>query len=275
MVSGFFEEGKDNLDYIIVLGAQVRESGPSVVLKYRLDRAIDYLEENPDTKCIVSGGQGKNEPFAEAVGMADYLQKNGIDGKRIIVEAESRTTEENIKNSKTFLEEDASLGIITNDFHVFRALQMAGEQGLSEACGIAADSSKLYLPNNMLREFFAEIKHLVKLAGTALLENALLLELHCKVKTRLTADTGNNRIGTLGAKNSRHVLKGKRLHVNLVRNRRIGHNCRRIGVYENNLVALLTKCKTSLRARIVKLRRLTDNDRTGADDHNFFDVCSL
>lgn len=163
VVSGFFEEGKDNLDYIIVLGAQVRESGPSVVLKYRLDRAIDYLEENPNTKCIVSGGQGANEPFAEAVGMADYLKKNGIDEKRIIVEAESRTTEENIKNSKTFLEEDASVGIITNDFHVFRALQMAEEQGLSEARGIAADSSKLYLPNNMLREFFAEIKHLVGL----------------------------------------------------------------------------------------------------------------
>lgn len=164
VVSGFFEEGKDNLDYIIVLGAQVRESGPSVVLKYRLDRAIDYLEENPDTKCIVSGGQGANEPFAEAIGMEDYLLKNGIDENRILVEAESRTTEENIKNSKTFLEEDASVGIITNDFHMFRALQMAREQGLSDACGIAADSSNLYLPNNMLREFFAEIKHLVKLA---------------------------------------------------------------------------------------------------------------
>ena len=122
VVSGFFEEGQDNLDYIIVLGAQVRESGPSVVLKYRLDRAIDYLEENPNTKCIVSGGQGKNEPFAEAVGMAAHLQKNGIDGKRIIVEAESRTTEENIKNSKTFLEENASVGIITYDFHMFRVL---------------------------------------------------------------------------------------------------------------------------------------------------------
>ena len=62
-------QGEPDLDYVIVLGAQVRESGPSKALRYRLDRTIDYLEENPDTICIVSGGQGHNEPFAEAQGM--------------------------------------------------------------------------------------------------------------------------------------------------------------------------------------------------------------
>ena len=71
-------QGEPDLDYVIVLGAQVRESGPSKALRYRLDRTIDYLEENPDTICIVSGGQGHNEPFSEAQGMADYLQKHGI-----------------------------------------------------------------------------------------------------------------------------------------------------------------------------------------------------
>lgn len=54
------------LDYIIVLGAQVRKDGPSPVLKYRLDKAVEYLNENPDTVCIVSGGQGSNEPWSEA-----------------------------------------------------------------------------------------------------------------------------------------------------------------------------------------------------------------
>ena len=63
-------QGEPDLDYVIVLGAQVRESGPSKALRYRLDRTIDYLEENPDTICIVSGGQGHNEPFSEAQGMA-------------------------------------------------------------------------------------------------------------------------------------------------------------------------------------------------------------
>lgn len=153
--------GDPGLDYIIVLGAQVRENGPSRILQYRLDRAAEYLEENPETVCIVSGGQGYNEPFPEAEGMAEYLAGRGIEKSRLILESESGTTEENIRNSMEFIEEDASVGIVTNDFHVFRAVQTAKKEGLRNVCGIAAGSPALYLPNNMFREFFAEIKFLV------------------------------------------------------------------------------------------------------------------
>ena len=132
-------QGEPDLDYVIVLGAQVRESGPSKALRYRLDRTIDYLEENPDTICIVSGGQGHNEPFAEAQGMADYLKAHGIEEGRILQESKSKTTQENIVNSKKLIAGDnASVGIITNDFHMFRALQIAHDNGLDEAQGIAA-----------------------------------------------------------------------------------------------------------------------------------------
>ena len=107
-------QGEPDLDYVIVLGAQVRESGPSKALRYRLDRTIDYLEENPDTICIVSGGQGHNEPFSEAQGMADYLQKHEIAENRIIQESKSESTMENIVNSKKLMrQENASVGIVT------------------------------------------------------------------------------------------------------------------------------------------------------------------
>ena len=155
-------QGEKNLDYVIVLGAQVHADKPSVVLKYRLDEAILYLNENPETVCIVSGGQGKNEPYSEAYGMAQYLMQNGIDKERILLENQSKTTEENLRYSRKFLPEGAKVGIITNDFHMFRALQIAQKQGLSDVCGIAADSTKFYLPNNMLREYFAEIKFLIR-----------------------------------------------------------------------------------------------------------------
>ena len=59
VVSGFSKKGREQLDYVIVLGAQIYEYGPSVVLRYRLDKTIEYLQENPETICIVSGGQGK------------------------------------------------------------------------------------------------------------------------------------------------------------------------------------------------------------------------
>lgn len=95
-------QGEDNLDYVIVLGAQVHADKPSVVLKYRLDEAILYLNENPETVCIVAGGQGKNEPYSEAYGMAQYLMQNGIDKERILLEDQSKTTEENLRYSRKF-----------------------------------------------------------------------------------------------------------------------------------------------------------------------------
>lgn len=161
------------LDYVIVLGAQVRESGPSRVLRYRLDKAIEYLEANPDSTCIVSGGQGSNEPFPEAQGMADYLEEQGIDGERIIQESKSTTTEENIRFSRALIANDksggnvqnASIGVVTNNFHMFRALQIAHANGLPQAQGIPAGSPSDMLINNMVREFFAEIKFLL---GSAL-----------------------------------------------------------------------------------------------------------
>jgi uncharacterized SAM-binding protein YcdF (DUF218 family) len=49
---------------------------------------------------------------------------------------------------------DASVAIVTSNFHVTRGLALARKQGLTEAYAIAAPSTPLFLPNNMLREFF-------------------------------------------------------------------------------------------------------------------------
>ena len=145
--------------YIIVLGAQVRENGSSVVLRYRLDTAIEYLEENPETICIVSGGQGANEPFSEAEGMANYLIENGIEKDRILLENKSKNTVQNMQYSSALMDETYnSVGIVTNNFHMFRAMKLAKAQGLKNVCAIAADSNVLYLPNNVLRECLGILK---------------------------------------------------------------------------------------------------------------------
>lgn len=176
VVSHMRDEGDWNLDYIIVLGAQVHRGSPSLVLRYRLDKAAEYLRANPGTTCIVSGGQGPNEPYAEARGMADYLEHDaGIDASRIIEEPDSTTTVENLRNSRTIIDSanntgnstsstasEPSIGIVTNDFHVFRSLQIAHDQGYTDVQGIAAGSPRDMLLNNMVRESFAEAKYLIK-----------------------------------------------------------------------------------------------------------------
>lgn len=159
ILSGFTAKGAAGLDYIIVLGAQMKAHGPSRVLKMRLDTAYDYLIDNPDTIAIVSGAQGNDEHVSEAQGMYDYLVERGIAPGRIIREDQSRNTSQNINYSSAFLDKEKnSVGIVTNNFHIFRATHIAEKSGYQQACGIAAPSELLLQGNNMLREFMGVMK---------------------------------------------------------------------------------------------------------------------
>lgn len=155
--SQFQAKGISNLDYILVLGAQYKKSGPSKALAFRLDKAIEYLNKNPNTICIVSGGQGYNEPCTEAHGMKLYLIQHGIDSDRILEEDTSTSTIENIIFSQKMIPNNVTVGIVTNNFHLYRALKIARKQGL-HAYGIAASSTWWYQPNNIFREMLGIVK---------------------------------------------------------------------------------------------------------------------
>lgn len=162
ILSRFHDKGKENLDYIIVLGAQMKPAGPSAVLQFRLDAAYDYLTENDSTICILSGGQGRNEPCSEAEGMCQYLIGKGIAPERLMMEDRSTDTSENIAYSMALIgRKDVSVGIVTNNFHVFRGVRLAKAAGFTDVCGIAARSNVYFQLNNMVREFFGIMKDLV------------------------------------------------------------------------------------------------------------------
>ena len=162
ILSRYHDKGEEDLDYIIVLGAQMKPAGPSAVLKFRLDAAYDYLIRNENTICIVSGGQGRNEPCSEAEGMHRYLVEKGIDSGRLIMEDKSTDTSENIAYSMEIIgRKDVSVGIVTNNFHVFRGVHLAKAAGFEDVCGISAPSNIYFQLNNMVREFFGIIKDLL------------------------------------------------------------------------------------------------------------------
>lgn len=147
------------LDCLVVLGAGLRPDGtPTETLQYRLDAALAYLEDNPGTSCIVSGGQGLGESRTEADAMAEYLVAHGLDADRVTKEERSTSTVENVRNSSELLAPGASVAIVTNDFHLYRALRIAHKNGLPEAYGLAARTNPLYLPQATLRECFAIAK---------------------------------------------------------------------------------------------------------------------
>ncbi len=152
------KEPTGSADALIVLGGGIRGEYPTLTLKYRLDKAIDYLEKNHECLAIVSGGQGADEIVTEASVMKSYLITHGISEERIFVEDRSRSTEENFRFSKellaTKLNENAEVVFVTTRFHVFRAERVAQKQGLS-AQGIPAKGVWYITFNDYLRESIA------------------------------------------------------------------------------------------------------------------------
>ncbi len=154
-----FGRAEKDLDYLVVLGAQVRGEQVSKSLRYRLDTAVDYLEENPETRVVVTGGKGPGEDVSEAVAMRNYLVEQGIERERIIMERHAVNTEQNLSYSRSLIGDSTkSVGIVTSSFHVFRAVGLAEKAGFERVTGIAAPSVTGLLPNMMVREFFAVLK---------------------------------------------------------------------------------------------------------------------
>ena len=150
---------------IIILGAFVNGTTLSSALKSRLDTALMYLSCFPKTTVIVSGGQGKDEAVPEADAMADYLIQSGVPEGQIIREDRSVSTRENLRFSRKLADSlyDSNksspvgerTGIVTSDFHMFRTLILARQEGYRRVCPLPAPSDPVFLPNYLVREFFA------------------------------------------------------------------------------------------------------------------------
>lgn len=157
-----FGKTDKELAYLIVLGAQVRGIRITNSLQRRLDAAVIYLGENPMTQVVVSGGQGKGEEISEALAMRRYLEMCGIKKDRIQMEDRSKTTMQNLRFSKELLGDGKQkIGIVTNNFHLYRALTIGRSLGYESLQGIAASSNAILFINYIIREFFGVIYFII------------------------------------------------------------------------------------------------------------------
>lgn len=147
-------------DYLIVLGAGVNGSAPSLSMVNRLEAALDYLEAYPDAVAIVSGGQGAGEDVTEASAMHDWLIAHGVPESRIVQEDQSTSTRENLENSFAIIrsrggDPAGGVAVVSSEYHLYRAKQMARALG-AKPLGVAAETT---LPtmraNYFIREAFA------------------------------------------------------------------------------------------------------------------------
>lgn len=170
-------------EYVIVLGAQVRGEVPTLVLGARIRAAAEYLKEHPKAIAVASGGKGSGENISEAEAIRRGLVRLGISEERILLEDRSTSTTENLRFSaeviqryeqeKSGAQEEIPLCgtsgelirfvsknavLVTNDFHVFRAVKLAKNLGYTNVTGLGATEFFAVTIQYYVREFFAITK---------------------------------------------------------------------------------------------------------------------
>ena len=152
-------------DFIIILGSKINNDGTlTPLLKGRADRAIDfgnkqYEKTNKKIVYVPSGGKGNDEVMSEAKAIEKYLIEKGISKKQIIIEDKSTSTIENMKFSKSKIDEvkkDAKISFSTTNYHVFRSGVIANNQGI-DCDGIGSKTKWYFYTNALIREFVANM----------------------------------------------------------------------------------------------------------------------
>lgn len=157
--------GSQSAEWLVVLGAGLRGDQLSLTLMERLDTAAAYWRKNPGVKIVVSGGQGPHELISEAEAMYRYLEQLGVPSSQLYQENRSTSTWENIAFSKTIMdkagwEPSKPLVIVSNRYHLFRAVRIAKAQGIP-AVGVPASTPGSVFVGSYMRETLAVTKFLL------------------------------------------------------------------------------------------------------------------
>ena len=169
IIGASFGTPESHCDYMVVLGAKVRVSGPSVSLWDRIYAARDYMQSHPEVIAVVSGGQGPDEPMSEAQAMYEKLVALGIDPARIWIEDQATSTWANLNYALDLIEEKTgtrpdTLGVVSSEYHMYRAGLQAKDCGV-EFVGIPAKTSRLSQAINHFMREIAGVWHYMILGG--------------------------------------------------------------------------------------------------------------
>lgn len=159
-ISGYSDQPQGDEKAVVVLGAGLRKDVPSKLLVCRLQKALEYHEENPDAVIVVTGGQGRDETIPEGVAMARWLIERGVPEAQIIVEDKSTSTEENLLFARRLLEERGiaatePIVVVTNAFHCYRGGEYARMVGFTDVDTLPASIGLNSIMPCYFREVFA------------------------------------------------------------------------------------------------------------------------
>ncbi|KKB80254.1 hypothetical protein VW35_07540 [Devosia soli] len=99
----------------------------------RLTTTLWLAGQYPAAKILISGGSGvmSGEGEAEATTAQRFFLAQGINAGRLVLEGDSRNTDENVANTKAFLDADADrLILVTSAFHMPRSVGIFRKAGI-------------------------------------------------------------------------------------------------------------------------------------------------
>lgn len=134
-VSDFIFQREENVeipkvDCIMVLGAGLQEDGkPSLVLRDRLERGVELYKQGVSDRLLMTGDHGRNE-YDEVAAMKQYAVDAGVPAEHIFMDHAGFSTYESMYRARDVFEVQ-SLAIVTQPYHVYRAVYAAKELGMT------------------------------------------------------------------------------------------------------------------------------------------------
>jgi vancomycin permeability regulator SanA len=136
-------------DVILVLGSAVwPNEQPSPSLRARTERAIELYQEGYAAHLILSGGLGRWPP-EEAEVMRRLAEAAAVPQEALILDLEASSTWESIARAREILDQEGweTAIVVSDPFHLTRALLMARDAGIVGYGAPALDSPTYTIPS--------------------------------------------------------------------------------------------------------------------------------
>lgn len=149
-----------NIDFILVLGAGIKNKRPSPMLEDRLKLSILLYQNKTATKILVSGDHIKDD-YDEVNVMKKYLLENNIPEEDIIMDNFGISTYDSLYRAK-YIYHAKNILIVTQKYHLYRALYIASSLDIN-AYGYPANQREYTNQETReIREILARSKDFIK-----------------------------------------------------------------------------------------------------------------
>jgi uncharacterized SAM-binding protein YcdF (DUF218 family) len=120
-------------DAIIVLGAAAYDARPSPVFEERIRHGVDLYRRGLAPKLIFTGGfGGRGARFSESQVGRRYAMREGVPGRAILIETQSRNTRENLDQAALLMRAHRLRRaiVVSDPLHMSRALRLCKDIGI-------------------------------------------------------------------------------------------------------------------------------------------------